>query len=61
MIIYINPNRMPWNLQKSGSGYYVITTATGKKHSKHPLPRERAERQLKALGIHLANEKYQYK
>lgn len=48
---------MPWSLQKSGKGYYVVTTATGKKHSKKPLPRERAERQIKALGLHIHNEK----
>jgi hypothetical protein len=42
---------MPWHLEKSGSGYYVVTTSTGRKHSKEPLPKARAEAQLKALQI----------
>ena len=39
---------MPYKLLKSGSGYYVVGE-DGRKHSKHPLPLERAERQMRAL------------
>lgn len=35
---------------------YVVTKATGKKHSKHPLPMDTAKRQLIALNINLVKE-----
>ena len=40
---------MPYHIEKSGGGYYVITTATGHKHSEHPLHKETAEAQLRAM------------
>jgi len=40
---------MPYSLQKSGKGYYVVTEGSGKKHSKKPLSKDTAERQMKAL------------
>ena len=43
---------MPWKIQKSGSGYYVVTTSTGRKHSKHTLSLKKAKAQLAALHIH---------
>ena len=42
---------MPWHLEKSGTGYFVVTTSTGRKHSKAPLPKARAEAQMRALQI----------
>ena len=40
---------MPYELHKVGKGFYVETQGTGKKHSNHPLPRVRAEAQMRAL------------
>lgn len=42
---------MPYRLRKAPNKdlYWVVNTETGKKHSKEPLPRERAEAQVKAL------------
>ena len=40
---------MPYEIHKEGSGYVVETKGTHKKHSKHPLPKARAEAQMKAL------------
>lgn len=45
---------MPYSLQKSGRGYYVITKASGRRHSKRPLSLKRAKAQMRAL---YANEK----
>jgi hypothetical protein len=45
---------MPWSLQKSGRGYYVVTKGTGRKHSKRPLSLKRAKAQMRAL---YANER----
>jgi hypothetical protein len=41
---------MPYFLKQVGKKYYVVDT-TGKHYSKTPLPKARAERQLKALHI----------
>ena len=45
---------MPYSLLKAHNKnlYWVITTATRKKHSYLPMPKEQAERQLTALRIH---------
>ena len=43
---------MPYSIQKVPGGYYVITTATKKRHSSYPLTYEQARRQLIALKIH---------
>jgi len=42
---------MPYRLRKAPKRdlYWVVSTETGKKHSNEPLPRERAEAQIKAL------------
>ena len=42
---------MPYELKKKRGveRYWVITKATGKKHSIEPLPKARAEAQMKAL------------
>jgi hypothetical protein len=49
---------MPFRLKKCRGKdlYWVITTDTGKKHSIEPLPKERAEAQMKALYINTMNE-----
>lgn len=41
---------MPFHLEKSGRGYYVVTTSTGKKHSLKPITKAKAEAQLKVLN-----------
>lgn len=40
---------MPWHLEKSGRGYYVVTTSTGRKHSAKPISKAKAEAQLRVL------------
>lgn len=40
---------MPWHIEKSGKGYYVVTTSTGRKHSKEPMTKLKAEAQLRLL------------
>jgi len=40
---------MPWHIEKSGKGYYVVTTSTGRKHSKEPITKLKAEAQLRLL------------
>ena len=40
---------MPYELKKEKQGYKVINTATGKEHSKKPIPKARAEAQMKLL------------
>jgi len=47
---------MSYHVQKEGRGYYVVSTDTGKKHSKKPLTKAMATKQLKALYIN-ANPK----
>ena len=47
-------------MKKVVGGYIVETTAGRNKghiHERHPIPRDRAMRQIKALGIHLGKEK----
>lgn len=45
---------MPYKLHKAPSQdkYWVETEATGHKHSKEPLPKARATRQMRALYLH---------
>ena len=45
---------MPYALlQKPGTNlYWVITKGTNNKHSLHPLPKETAKAQLRALYVH---------
>lgn len=42
---------MPYKLVKSRgkNAYFVVTAASGRKHSLSPLPRRRAEAQMRAL------------
>jgi hypothetical protein len=42
---------MPYKLQGLGHWYYVVNEATGKKMSGHPLPKERALSQMRALYV----------
>ena len=40
---------MPYKLKAEGMGYKVVNTATGREHSKKPIPKSRAEAQLRLL------------
>lgn len=40
---------MPYELRKKGIGYVVVNMATGKEHSKKPIPKARAEAQMRLL------------
>lgn len=40
---------MPYSLRRSGTGYFVVTQGTRRKHSKRPLSRRMAIRQMRAL------------
>lgn len=40
---------MPWKIKKSGKGYVVVTKATGREHSKKPMSRAKADKQIRAL------------
>jgi len=40
---------MPYHIEKSGIGYYVITTSTGRKHSDKHISKLKAEGQLRVL------------
>ena len=40
---------MPYELKKVKNGYYVVSIETGKKHSKRPLSKAKAEAQLRIL------------
>ena len=42
---------MPYHLQKSGKGYYVVTTSTGRKHSTKPISKTKAEAQMRVLEM----------
>jgi hypothetical protein len=42
---------MPYHLQQSGKGYYVITTSTGRKHSDKPISKAKAEAQMRLLEM----------
>jgi len=40
---------MPWHIEKSGKGWVVVTTSTGRKHSDKPMTKPKAEAQLRIL------------
>jgi hypothetical protein len=40
---------MPYHLEKSGRGYFVVTTSTGRKHSEKAISKAKAEAQLRLL------------
>jgi hypothetical protein len=42
---------MPYRLQKDGMGYVVKNVVSGKVFSRHPLPKKRAEAQLRLLEM----------
>ena len=48
---------MPYELKKARGGYYVVTEGTGKEHSKKPLSKDTAERQMKALYYAMGGKK----
>ena len=45
---------MPYVLKQAGTSnlWFVVTKATGKRHSNHPLTREMAEKQLRVLRMY---------
>jgi len=49
---------MPYKLRKAPGKelYWVITIDTGKKHSKLPVPKEKAEAQMRILTLALGEE-----
>lgn len=40
---------MPYELKRKGTGYVVRNTETGKEHSNKPIPKTRAEAQMRLL------------
>ena len=40
---------MPYHIEKSGRGFFVVTTSTGRKHSDKPISKPKAEAQLRVL------------
>lgn len=43
------PNRMPYRLLKEGTGYTVVNTSNGQRHSNKPIPKARAAAQMRLL------------
>jgi len=46
-----------YHIEQHGSGYYVVSTDTGKKHSKEPLTKKMANAQMKALYVNVKDAK----
>lgn len=42
---------MPWKLVEADGGWYVETISTGRRHSKEPMTKAKAKKQLIALEI----------
>ena len=40
---------MPYKIVKKGNGYVVRNMKTGKEYSNHPIPKSRAEAQMRLL------------
>lgn len=40
---------MPYDIRKVKGGWVVVSTETGKKHSKHPLSEATAKAQMRAM------------
>ena len=40
---------MPYHIEKSGRGFFVVTTSTGRKHSEKPISEVKAKAQLRVL------------
>jgi hypothetical protein len=51
---------MPYHLKETKNNLYYVETNTGHKMSKHPMPKERAEAQLRALYSHMDQDKAMY-
>ena len=47
---------MPYEVKKTAQGYFVVNKETGKKYSKKPLTKPKAEKQLIALRINTTDE-----
>lgn len=48
---------MPFEMKKSGKGFFVVNTDTDKKYSNNPIPKSNAEKQMKLLNIIENNKK----
>ena len=48
---------MPYHLQETPTGWFVVTTSTGRRHSAEPLTKSKALAQMKALYVHLPEER----
>lgn len=44
-------DRMPYKLQRKKGGYVVKNKETGKEYSSHPIPKARAEAQMRLLEM----------
>ena len=51
---------MPYSLEPAGNNLYFVVTPDGRKMSKHPMPKFRAEAQQRALYSHLDQDKAMY-
>jgi hypothetical protein len=51
---------MPYHLKPTKNNLYYVETPTGHKMSKHPMPKARAEAQLRALYAHMDQDKAMY-
>ena len=51
---------MPYHLKPTKNNLYYVETPTGHKMSKHPMPKERAEAQMRALYAHMDQDKAMY-
>lgn len=51
---------MPYHLKPTKNNLYYVETDMGHKMSKHPMPKERAEAQRRALYSHLDQDKAMY-
>ena len=51
---------MPYHLKATKDNLYYVETPTGHRMSKHPMPKERAEAQMRALYAHMDQDKAMY-
>lgn len=51
---------MPYHLKEASNGLYYVEAPGGRKMSKHPIPKESAEAQMRALYAHLNQDKVMY-
>ncbi len=45
---------MPYKVEKSGSGYKVVTKGTGKEHSNKPMSKKKAQAQMRAMYANMS-------